>query len=179
MTDELGVLDTISKRLEAAGLPFMVTGSMALAYYATPRMTRDIDIVVALSPSTLASLPNALADDFYIDPDYALDAIRGERIFNLMHLASAIKIDLIVRKSSEYRQLEFSRRQAINLGSVPTWIVSREDLILSKLEWSKESASEIQRRDIVQLLTGSVDWEYLLHWATVLGVQSTLQELRP
>lgn len=179
MTDELGVLDTISKRLEAAGLPFMVTGSMASAYYATPRMTRDIDIVVALSPSTLASLQNALADDFYIDPDYALDAIQGERMFNLMHLASAIKIDLIVRKSTEYRQLEFSRRHAINLSNVSTWIVSREDLILSKLEWSKVSASELQRRDIAQLLAGSVDWEYLLHWATVLGVQSALQELRP
>ena len=55
MTDELGVLDTISKRLEAAGLPFMVTGSMALAYYATPRMTRDIDIVVTLSPRMASS----------------------------------------------------------------------------------------------------------------------------
>ena len=179
MTNELDVLETISKRLEAAGLPFMITGSMALAYYAMPRMTRDIDIVVALSPSTFGALKNSLADDFYIDPDYALDAIRSERMFNLMHLASGIKVDLIVRKSTEYRQFEFSRRRAINLGGVSTWIVSREDLILSKLEWSRGSASELQRRDIAQLLVGPVDWDHLLRWAVVLGVQSALQELRP
>ena len=179
VTIELNVLRTVSERLEAARLPFTVTGSMALDYYAAPRMTRDIDIVVALSPAALSPLQKALGDDFYFDADYALDAIRNERLFNLMHIASAMKIDLIVLKSSEYRQLEFSRRQAINVGGVPTWIVSREDLILSKLEWSKESASEMQRRDIVQLLAAPVDWEYLHHWGTALGVDSALQKLRP
>jgi hypothetical protein len=48
MTTELEVLGLVSDRLSAHGLPFMLTGSFALAYYATPRMTRDLDIVVAL-----------------------------------------------------------------------------------------------------------------------------------
>jgi hypothetical protein len=29
----------------------MLTGSMAMNYYAQPRMTRDIDVVLALGPS--------------------------------------------------------------------------------------------------------------------------------
>lgn len=179
MTIELDILRTISERLDGAELPFMVTGSMALAYYATPRMTRDIDIVVALTASTLDALQKALADDFYFDVEAAQSAVHSERMFNLMHFASAMKIDLIVRKSTEYRQVEFARRQPVKLGGVPTCIVSREDLILSKLEWARDSRSELQHRDIRQLLEGPVDDTYLNHWATRLGVHSDLLALTP
>jgi hypothetical protein len=49
MLEELEVLKIVSERLEAAQLPFMLTGSFAMAYYGKPRMTRDLDIVVSLN----------------------------------------------------------------------------------------------------------------------------------
>jgi hypothetical protein len=49
MATELDVLKLVSERLAAAEIPFMLTGSLALAYYATPRMTREVDLVVQLS----------------------------------------------------------------------------------------------------------------------------------
>ena len=52
-----------------------------------------------------------------------------------------------MRKESEYRQVEFARRQPVELNRMQTWIVSREDLILSKLLWAQDSDSELQRRD--------------------------------
>jgi hypothetical protein len=48
--------------------------------------------------------------------------------------------------------LEFSRRVAVQLSGVDMFIVSREDLILSKLVWAADSKSEMQRRDIISLL---------------------------
>ena len=48
MTEELDVLRMVSERLHAANVPFMLTGSSALGYYGKPRMTRDLDLVVAL-----------------------------------------------------------------------------------------------------------------------------------
>lgn len=48
MSEELDVLKIISERLEADRIPFMLTGSFALGYYGKPRMTRDLDFVVAL-----------------------------------------------------------------------------------------------------------------------------------
>jgi hypothetical protein len=47
MTEELRVLCDIVTRLETAGIDYMLTGSVALNSYAQPRMTRDIDLVVA------------------------------------------------------------------------------------------------------------------------------------
>ena len=49
MSDELEILKSVTAKLDSARIPYMVTGSMAVNYYATPRMTRDIDLVVELS----------------------------------------------------------------------------------------------------------------------------------
>jgi predicted nucleotidyltransferase len=132
-----------------------------------------------LSVADVDRLQSALGEAFYFDRDAAIAAVSTERLFNLMHMTSAIKIDLIVRKAASYRRIEFERRQQVNLGGMRVWIVSREDLILSKLDWSRESGSELQQRDVRDLLQGVVDWEYLNRWAEHLGVLSALQSLRP
>src|ERR1700676_469395 len=179
MTTELDVLGLVSDRLSARGLPFMLTGSFALAYYATPRMTRDLDIVVALNERDVDALVTTFASDFYIDADAARIAVLSERMFNLMHLESGVKVDLIVRKSSEFRQVEFARRQPVAIAGIRTWIVSCEDLILSKLVWALGSNSELQRRDIRQLLAEAIDLDYIRKWAPQLGVTTLLNELMP
>jgi hypothetical protein len=174
MLEELEVLRIVSERLEAAQLPFMLTGSFAMAYYGKPRMTRDLDIVVSMNEDDVRGLVAALSPDFYVDADSVRSAVISQRLFNLMHLGTSMKVDLIVRKGSEYRQVEFARRQPVDISGVKTWIVSREDLILSKLVWAKESASELQRRDVRSLLDESMDQAYLDRWAVRLGVADAL-----
>ena len=148
MTEELDVLRIISERLRAAHVPFMLTGSFALGYYGKPRMTRDLDFVVAMMERHVDALVSAFSTDFYIDEDAARSAIKSQRMFNLMHLDSAIKVDLIVRKNSEYRQTEFERRKSVEFAGISTWITSREDLILSKLVWARDTGLEMQMRDV-------------------------------
>jgi hypothetical protein len=177
MQSELDVLGDVSTRLEALGLPFMLTGSFALAFYATPRMTRDLDIVVAVDAERIAELTESFASDYFVDSDMIRAAIDAKTLFNLMHFGTGLKVDLIVRKSSAYRMLEFSRRRQVQFGTIRTWIVSAEDLILSKLVWAQESNSEMQLRDVKLLLTGPLDVDYLRTWARELGVASRLDAL--
>lgn len=73
MLNELDVLQLVSERLSRAQVQFMLTGSFALAYYATPRMTRDLDIVVDLRESDIdrlsrdiQSLVHATLDKAYL-----------------------------------------------------------------------------------------------------------------
>ncbi len=68
MLEELEVLKIVSERLESARLPFMLTGSFAMAYYGRPRMTRDLDIVVSLNDEDVIGLVAALAPDFMSTP---------------------------------------------------------------------------------------------------------------
>jgi len=178
MTDDLAVLKIISERLETERIAFMLTGSFALAYYATPRMTRDLDFVVACEERNVAQLVSAFSPDFYIDEDAARSAVRLQRLFNLMHLKSGLKVDMIVRKDSDYRIKEFERRQRVQMGNVATWIVSREDLIISKLVWARDSGSELQRRDVRTLLAPALDTQYVTDWASRLGIADLWNEVR-
>lgn len=178
MLGELDILKLVGERLETAAISYMLTGSFAMAYYATPRMTRDLDLVVALAERDADRLASAFEHDFYVDAAAARAAARSHGLFNLMHLETGIKVDLIVRKDNEYRHTEFERRSKVALGDVEVWIVSREDLILSKLVWARDTGSELQRRDVRALLGGPLDRQYLESWAQQLGVLPLLESLR-
>ncbi|HEY5792048.1 MAG TPA: hypothetical protein VIS74_02040, partial [Chthoniobacterales bacterium] len=147
-------------------------GSMAMNYYTTPRMTRDIDMVVELSASDAEKMASAFSPDYLAESAAIEDAIRHQGMFNLIHLESIIKVDCIIRKESPYREHEFARRQRANLGGFETWIVSKEDLIISKLDWAKESHSERQMDDIQNLLASGYDADYLGEWIKRLGLTS-------
>ena len=140
-------------------------------------MTRDIDLVVAIESGNVAQLTDALGADYHADAGAIAAALRGGRPWNIVHVPSVVKIDLIPRKDTAYRRAEFERRRGVELAGVPLWIVSVEDLILSKLEWSRESRSEQQRLDVALLLEAPMDQAYLGKWAVRLGLEGLLKEI--
>jgi hypothetical protein len=79
MVGELDVLAIVSERLASLRVPFMLTGSYAMAYYATPRMTRDLDIVVELKDVDVDRFVATFAPDFYVDSDAARTAVNAQR----------------------------------------------------------------------------------------------------
>lgn len=175
-TPELLALRDVCARLDGAGIAYMLTGSLAMSFYARPRMTRDIDLVVALEVVQVPQLIAALGADYHADGDAIGAAMRGARPWNIIHLPSVVKIDLIPRKNTSYRHAEFERRRRVDLAGLPLWIVSVEDLIISKLEWSRESRSEQQRRDVKLLLESPLDRAYLDEWAARLGLDGLMKE---
>jgi hypothetical protein len=176
-TPELLALRDVCTRLDGKGIAYMLTGSLATSFYARPRMTRDIDLVVALDAAKVEQLTGALGADYHADAGAITAALRSARPWNIIHVPSVVKIDLIPRKDTTYRRAEFERRRRVELAGVPLWIVSIEDLILSKLDWSRESRSEQQRRDVALLLEAPLDRAYLDEWAARLGLAELLQEV--
>jgi hypothetical protein len=69
VTEKLEVLAVVTERLDSARIAYMVTGSMAVNYYAVPRMTRDIDIVIELSSADVDRLMGSFDDEFYLEPE--------------------------------------------------------------------------------------------------------------
>jgi hypothetical protein len=172
MQNELDIVRDVSGRLGRAGIDFMLTGSMAMNYYAQPRMTRDIDIVVGLEPGDATSIINLFQSDYYVSEEAVRASIAHHSMFNLIHNESVIKVDCIIRKQNEYRQNEFARRRRIKIQDFETWIVSKEDLILSKLHWAKDSHSELQLRDVQNLVRSGCDRAYIERWTTRLELDS-------
>jgi hypothetical protein len=176
LTPELLALRDLCARLDGVRVAYMLTGSLAMSFYARPRMTRDIDLVIALDAAEAERLTGALGPDYHADAGAINAAIRDARPWNIIHLPSVVKIDLIPRKDTRYRRVEFERRRRVEFAGIPLWIVSVEDLILSKLEWSRESGSEQQRRDVRLLLEAPLDRAYLDEWAARLGLDGLLKE---
>ncbi len=178
LSPELAVLNDVARRLDGAAIPYMLTGSLAMNYYAQPRMTRDIDLVIAVQLGEVDALAAAFEHGYYISKEAAEDAVRRASLFNVIHNESVVKVDLVVRKPDPYRLMEFSRRRSVQVAGFQVWIVSREDLILSKLVWARPTQSELQLRDVRNLLTSAVEEDYLKHWAGELGVQAELENCR-
>jgi len=179
MSEELEVLKEVARRLAGAGIPYMITGSTAANFYAVPRMTRDIDIVVELSERDIGKFILAFEKDHYLEPETVREAVKNKRMFNLIHDQYVIKVDFIVRKDTPYRRREFSRKKKISVDGQDLYVVAPEDLILSKLEWAKDSNSEVQLKDVQNLLLSvkRLDRRYLARWAKQLGVDSLYRKV--
>lgn len=178
MDAPLEVLAEVTGRLEATGIAYMLSGAMALSFYAHPRMTRDLDLVVSLETEDLPRIVEAFGDADGPDMDELRVAIAERGTFVLMHVAQLVKVDLHVRGASPYRVEELGRRRRIEYGDSPLWIVAPEDLVLSKLVWAKASHSESQLRDVRGVLASvqDLDWNHLERWAATLGVTELLGE---
>jgi hypothetical protein len=178
MDDQLEFMKLIASRLDSAGIPYMMTGSMAMAIYSIPRMTRDIDFVVEIAPADMDKIVGLFSEDCYVDQDSVRNAVLTHGMFNVIHNEWVIKADFIIRKNEDYRKEEFARRQTINIEDVKICVVAVEDLILSKLAWGKQSQSDLQLRDVRQMMTTvpELDWKYLQKWAAVLGIDDLLQK---
>ncbi len=179
MTEELEVLKIVTGRLDSAGIPYMVTGSIATNYYAVPRMTRDVDIVIQVSTADTDRLTELFRGDFYIEPEAVGRAIAERTAFNVIHTGSVVKVDFVVRKDSDYRREEFRRRRRVTIDDITIFIVAPEDLIMSKLDWARDSRSVIHLADVRNLLAADpgLDREYLVRWVNRLGLDSLYREV--
>jgi hypothetical protein len=176
----LEVLQRITAALDQAGIAYMLTGSFASVYYGSPRSTQDIDLVIAANPKQLqafiAGLPRG---EYYTDLDAALEAHKRESLFNVIDLKTGWKIDMILRKGRPFSQEEFGRRQLLNMQGVSLFVASAEDVILSKLEWSKLAQSQRQMEDaegILKIRGDSLDHFYLDRWIRELGLTKEWNE---
>jgi hypothetical protein len=171
------VLRDCAEKLERLGIAFMLTGSMALVHYAIPRTTADIDIVIEISMNDVDKFIREFESDYYVPRGRIRDAISRNKMFNILNQKTIIKVDCIVRKNEEFQIEAFSRRQRINYaGYFDVWIIGKEDLILSKLNWAKNTGSEMQMRDVAGILRNGYDRNYVETWAEKLGVEGLLNE---
>jgi len=100
-------------------------------------------------------------------------------MFNLIQNQYMVKVDFIIKKSAAYQQAEFSRRKQVLIEKFPVWLTSPEDLVISKLIWAKDTRSEMQLKDVKNLIeaTDGLDLKYIDKWIRELGLEQLYKEL--
>jgi hypothetical protein len=163
------LLETVTRLLDQKGIGYMISGSLALNVYCIPRMTLDIDIVIELNQDNLSDFLEIFSTGYYLNADTVIQEIRRKGMFNVIDHRSGFKIDFIIRKDTEYRRLEFSRKTLIMLDDIPVWLVTAEDLVVSKIGWIQQLQSDRQIQDIKMLMTiPEIDTEYIISWCEKL-----------
>ncbi|MEX2139605.1 MAG: hypothetical protein WD894_10110 [Pirellulales bacterium] len=179
MRSQAEFIQEICAALGNAGIPYMIGGSVASSIHGPQRSTNDVDIVVAPTPAQLDQFLAAVSE-FYVSRTAALEAYRRRSMFNVIDMPSGHKADLIFLKQRPYSETELRRRIRVPFAGQEIFVASPEDVILSKLEWSKLGESERQFQDAVKVaLTRGpqLDIGYLEKWAVELGVVEGLHEL--
>ena len=169
--------------LDGAGVPYMVTGSMASSIQGEPRSTHDIDVVVDLEPGAVGALAGSFPEpDYYLNLEAAREAIDARSMFNVLDLTSGDKVDFWLLTEEAFDRSRFARRQQVSLFGMRVSISSPEDTILAKLRWSLLSGgSDRQERDalaVFELQFALLDQSYLDEWADRLDVGPLLERLR-
>jgi hypothetical protein len=184
--DIIVALSAVVDALEEIGVRYHVGGSVASSAQGIARSTLDVDIVADLRESHASRLARLLEGEFYVDVDMIRDAVRRESSFNVIHLATMMKVDVFAIKTRPYSRQAFERMQTATLedrrGAREFYLCSPEDTILAKLEWF-EMGGEVARRQwddalgVIRVQGESLDRGYLERWAAELGLAELLVKI--
>lgn len=171
------LLEQVVLTFERLQIPYLITGSVASMAYGEPRLTNDIDLVAAIEskqiPELLAAFPSP---SFYLSDEAMRAAITRQTQFNIIHPASGLKIDVMVRKDTPFDRSRFARARTLRpTETYPAAFASAEDVIIKKLEYYKAGGSDKHLRDItgmVKISGNEIDHAYIAEWADRLGLRA-------
>ena len=180
--DPVGIALLVARALESLGVPYLVGGSLASSISGEPRSTLDVDLVVAMTEADVEGLLRELGDAFHVDGESLRRAIRDKSSANLVHLETAIKVDLFIVGGSPIDEEQMDRRQRVQVADDPErslYFYTPEDILLQKLRWYRmgDEVSDRQWRDVlgIVLVQGDgLDVAYLRRAAETLGVTDLL-----
>jgi hypothetical protein len=159
----------------------MLTGSMVSNYWGVPRTTHDLDFVIQVPGRSEQRLIEEFRGDYVLDEEGIRAAYQPPYQFNAIDTRSALKVDFWLLQPRPFERTMFDRRLEVTLFGERAWICTAEDAILHKLYWNNISPSERQIGDAANVITvqsDNLDFAYLTHWATELGVLGVLADLR-
>jgi len=180
MTSQEDFLEGLIEKLGRQDIPYMLSGSVSSSLHGQPRATKDVDIVITPTEEQVLNFAQTLGETYYVSLDAVREAFAHNSTFNVIDNQSGWKADFIIRKDRPFSEKEFERRCAAKIKQLDVWVTSPEDIILSKLEWAKDSQSEQQFRDalgVAMVQWDRLDKDYLHKWAKKLQVESSLKQL--
>lgn len=156
---------------EAERLEHMLTGAFAFNYYAIPRATKDVDIVVDVTGSgKIGNLIERLEPEIEFRGQAQFDTITwGKRHVGKPAQNSTLEVELFELFDDPFVKSQFERRRRLTLPqlSIKTWIPTAEDIIVQKLRWARLKDLEDARDVLATEGIGTLDMPYIENWCAI------------
>jgi hypothetical protein len=179
MTADEAVLAVIDA-LEAAGIPFMVVGSLASNFHGIPRSTRDADFVIGMAPGRLQRLEAELPDDLTLQPQVSFEGVTGTVRHLIVLAGSHFVCELFALSDDPHDRARFERRQEVSMLGRRVFIASAEDIVITKLRWARDGWRMKDRDDVRNVLAvrgDELDWDYVRHWVNAHETADLLADI--
>ena len=174
------ILIKVVRLLDELGIAYVLTGGIAVTIWGIPRYTGDADLVVQLRQEDIGRLYSGLeklSAFGYVDEAMIQDAVLRNSEFNYIDTEGGFKVDVWIPKDTPFVRSCFTRRIRVEIDRYLVWIVSPEDLIVSKFDWWHKGSTKSQY-DVRSVMDGQrdrLDWAYIDMWADTLGLTAELK----
>jgi hypothetical protein len=167
--------------LESAGIQYVLVGSLSASFYGVSRSTQDADIVVSCSGARIAELVRALGDEFERDPQLSFETVTATNRTLLRVKKTGFQIEVFFLSGDEHDQQRFARRRLVSTFGHKAYILSLEDVLVTKLRWlhlAARTKDEDDLRAVLRIQYNRVDWPYVEYWCERHGTRELLDRLR-
>lgn len=182
---DLGLIALFVAPLNRAGIPYFVTGGVASVIYGEPRLTRDIDLVLALDVRDAERFAALWpADTFYVPPIEVIVEEAGRTAhghFNVIHHESTLRADVYLPGDDPLNRWAFAHAVRRRVDDMDVMLAPVEAVILNKLRYYTLGGSTRHLRDIRQMLDVSgplIDEAFLREQCDVLGLHDAMTHAR-
>lgn len=156
------LLAQIASDLDEAQIPYMVIGGQAVLMYGEPRLTRDIDITLAVGTEQLPLLLRLAADrGWQILSEDPAAFVRRTMVLPCLDSASGIRVDFIF-SSTAYEGQAIERTNKVQILKTTVRFAAAEDVIVQKIVAGRARDLEDVRGIISK--KQSIDEYYVRHW---------------
>lgn len=177
MTPEESKTLRVIDALDAEKILYFLAGSFASNYYGIPRSTKDADFVLQTHDGLGENFAGRLGDEFVFDPQLSFETVTGTYRQYIRHVQSSFKVELFLLSSDEHDQQRFARRKAVKIFGRTIWLLSAEDVIVSKLRWAR-SKDEDDVKNVMTVQNQKLDWNYIENWCRKHGTLAVMEKIR-
>jgi hypothetical protein len=166
--------------LNRAKADYMLVGSLSSNLYGVPRNTNDADFVFSSQSVDVTSIASTLTPTFKLDPQLSFESVTGTWRRVLTHLETGFLIEFFELSSDPHDMTRFSRRREIELQGQAVFVPTAEDVLITKLRWSKLAArgKDISdARNILAVQGTHLDMTYVHHWTILHSTSGMLEQL--
>jgi hypothetical protein len=186
--DEVQIVAAMIDALNAASIPFMLVGSLSSNAYGIARSTKDADFVVQLGTFPLGKLMNFLPKGFRLESQIGFETVTSTTRYRLHcdALTAPFMIELFEVSDDPHDQFRFANRIQTIYGGSHAFMPRPEDVVITKLRWSKGGKRQKDVDDVRNVLAvqqGRLDMPYIRHWCAQHGtleiLDKTLKSIPP
>ena len=178
------LIAVFAPRFDAAGIEWMIAGGVAAIVYGEPRLTQDLDIVARIAPGEAEKFARQFPEpEFDCAPAEVIGAEASREEpghFNVLHNPTGARADVYLAGRDPLARRGLDDRRVVELMGRPTPIAPPEYVILHKLLFRQQGASERHLRDIrvmLRVLGSAVDLAALARDAAALGLDAVWREM--